>query len=105
MKKQIEEEIKRITETLVRHHKPEKIILFGSAARGEFGPDSDLDFLIIKKETPYHGIERMREIRKSVKPRVACDFLVARPEEIRERLRLGDPFVKLILEKGQLLYG
>src|SRR5437764_1148257 len=37
-----------IVKRIVRACKPEKIVLFGSAARGTMGPDSDYDFLVIK---------------------------------------------------------
>jgi predicted nucleotidyltransferase len=37
-----------IVRRIVRAAKPEKIVLFGSAARGEMGPDSDYDVLVIK---------------------------------------------------------
>ena len=37
-----------IVERIVRAANPEKIVLFGSAARGTMGPDSDYDFLVIK---------------------------------------------------------
>src|SRR5437588_7957685 len=37
-----------IVKRIVRAAKPEKIVLFGSAARGEMGPDSDYDVLVIK---------------------------------------------------------
>lgn len=48
-KKKIQQEIKQITQQLVNKYQPEKIILFGSVAKGEFKADSDLDLLIIKK--------------------------------------------------------
>jgi predicted nucleotidyltransferase len=44
----LQSEIESITAQLVEKYKPEKIILFGSAARGDATPDSDADFLIIK---------------------------------------------------------
>ena len=43
-----EDTLKGIINRIVEVAHPEKIILFGSAARGEFGPDSDMDLLIIK---------------------------------------------------------
>lgn len=43
LKHAIEEAVRR----LVDFYKPERIYLFGSAARGELGPDSDLDFLVV----------------------------------------------------------
>ncbi len=39
--------IDQVVERLVEFYQPEKIYLFGSAARGEYGPDSDLDFLVV----------------------------------------------------------
>jgi predicted nucleotidyltransferase len=41
----LQEIIRRIVETA----KPERVILFGSAARGEMGPNSDVDLLVIKR--------------------------------------------------------
>ena len=40
----ISKEIQRITEQIIEKYKPDRIILFGSAARGELEPDSDADF-------------------------------------------------------------
>ena len=42
-----EEAIEEITRRLVDCFQPERIYLFGSAARGDDGPDSDLDFLVV----------------------------------------------------------
>lgn len=105
MDEKIKEEIANIKKQIVEKYKPEKIIFFGSATSGEFGPDSDIDLLIIKKDVPYYGIDRMREIRRLIKKNMAVDFLVYRPDEFDERLRLGDPFIKTILEEGIVLYG
>ncbi len=49
-------DIESITEQIVKHYKPEKIILFGSFARGEEKPSSDVDLLIIKK-TEKNGLK------------------------------------------------
>lgn len=43
----IEEAIDEITRRLVDYYKPERIYLFGSVARGDDGPDSDLDFGVV----------------------------------------------------------
>ncbi|MBU1628143.1 nucleotidyltransferase domain-containing protein [bacterium] len=101
----IKEEIANISRQIVEKYKPEKIILFGSAAKGEFGPDSDVDFLVIKKDVPYYGIDRMLEIRRLIKSNIAMDLLVYLPEEVEERAKMGDPFVKTILKEGMILYG
>jgi len=104
-KEEIEKEIENITRQIIDKYKPEKIILFGSAAWGEFTPDSDLDFLIIKKDTPYLGRDRMLELYRLIEKKVAADFLIYRPEEIDEALKLGDPFLKVVMSEGKVLYG
>lgn len=101
----VESEIQDIARQIVEKYHPDKIILFGSAARGGFTPDSDIDLLVIKKDVPRYGIDRMRELRRLIKKKVAADFLVYRPEEIDERLKMGDPFVKAVLSEGKVLYG
>jgi predicted nucleotidyltransferase len=42
-----DEAIAAITGRLVDYYQPERIYLFGSAARGDAGPDSDLDFCVV----------------------------------------------------------
>ncbi len=100
-----EKEIESITTQVVRKYGPEKIILFGSAARGDIGPDSDADFLIIKSGTPYYGADRIRELSRLIERNIPVDFLVYRPEEFEERLGMGDPFLKAIVKEGKVLYG
>ena len=42
-----EQAIAEITRRLVEYYRPERVYLFGSAARGDGGPDSDLDFCVV----------------------------------------------------------
>lgn len=98
-------EIERITAQLVEKYKPEKIILFGSAARGIVTPDSDIDLLIIKSNTPHYSADRIMEVSSLIERDVPVDFLVYRPDEFEKRLGLGDPFIELIVKEGKVLYG
>jgi predicted nucleotidyltransferase len=100
-----EKEIESITSQIVEKYKPEKIILFGSASHGKFTSDSDVDFLIIKKDTPEYGADRIRELSRIIDRNVAVDFLIYRPEEFEKRLKMGDPFQKIVLREGKVLYG
>jgi len=100
-----EKEIQSITKQLIEKYGPEKIILFGSAARGDYGKANDLDFLIIKQDVPVYGIDRMRELDELIDRNVAADMLVYRPDEFEDRIRLGDPFIKAIITEGRVLYG
>ena len=101
----IKKEIDNISKQIIEKYNPEKIILFGSAASGNFKKDSDLDFLIVKEKTPVQGRDRARELRKLIKKNIAADFLIYRPKELKEREELNDPFIRAILRQGKVLYG
>lgn len=101
----LETEIESITKQLIEKYGPEKIILFGSAARDDRDQVNDLDFLIIKQDVPFYGIDRMRELDELIERNMAADMLVYRPDEFENRMRMGDPFLKTILREGRVLYG
>lgn len=106
MTPQSQQAIDEIVREIVTKYQPEKVILFGSAARGEETQDSDFDLLIIKDgvdQTP--RIDRHREVAKLYSHTVASDVLVYTPYEIKKRLYLGDPFIKTALSEGKILYG
>lgn len=103
-KKDALKEIEDIKNQLIKKYKPEKIILFGSAAWGK-DEIRDIDLLIIKSNSPHYGIDRMREVDALIEHNIALDMLFYKPEEIEERLKMGDPFVKKIFENGRVLYG
>ncbi|MCG6536690.1 MAG: nucleotidyltransferase domain-containing protein [Syntrophales bacterium LBB04] len=100
-----EQEIQNITKQIVTKYKPDKIILFGSAARGEMNEHSDADFLIIKRNTPLYGADRIRELSRMIDRNIPIDVLVYRPEELEQRLSMGDPFLKSVLKEGKVLHG
>ncbi len=101
----LKNEIESITAQIIKKYGPEKIILFGSAAKGELHSESDADFLIIKKDTPLYGADRIREISKIIKRDIPVDFFIYRPDEFNKRLSMGDPFLKSIIKEGKVLYG
>lgn len=102
----VHNEITRIKNQLIRLYRPERIILFGSAISGEFTKDSDLDFLIIKRDVPYRGIDRIYEVDKLIDRRgIAIDVLVYKPGEIQKAIDAGDPFIIGIVNSGKLIYG
>jgi predicted nucleotidyltransferase len=105
MDRSLQDEIRHITAQLIEKYGPERIILFGSAARGELHVDGDVDFLIIKRGGPPIGRERIRELHRLIDRNIPVDFLVYRPEEFEGRLAMGDPFLKAILRDGKVLYG
>jgi predicted nucleotidyltransferase len=90
--KEITTEIQNIVDQIIQKYKPMKSILFGSAGRGEYDKVNDLDFLIIKKNVPSYGHARMRELDELIDRNIAADMLVYRPDEVEDRIKLGDPF-------------
>jgi len=99
MMSEIEELGRRIGETF----HPQRVVLFGSYARGNPTPDSDVDLLII---APHEGkpVNKSVEIRMKIRPRFPVDLIVRTPEKVLERLKMGDDFIRDILETGKVLY-
>lgn len=101
------EEAKIVVSKIVEGYKPEKIILFGSVARGETANDSDIDLLIIKKtdkKRPFRVKDVFAAIR-GIDRRYALDPIVYTPEELKKRTSLGDYFIQKVLSEGKVLYG
>src|SRR3989338_7844404 len=101
-----EKEIKAITEQIVKKYKPEKIILYGSAARGDFKKDSDIDMLIIKKSHKSRP-ERATYVYRLIwglDRTLPFEPLVFTPQELERQLKLGDPFFLTILKEGKILH-
>jgi uncharacterized protein len=96
----LDEIVRRIVEVAA----PERIILFGSAARGQMGPHSDLDILVIKSGD-IHRRRLAQEIHMNLwGVDYAVDIIVATPEDIeRYRDSLGLVY-KPALREGRVIY-
>lgn len=102
-KKAFQAEIKKITAQIIKNYRPERIILFGSLARGNFSEDSDVDLLIIK-ETKDRRIDRIKKILLEVDYNLPFEPLVYTQSELEERKKLGDSFILEVLSEGKVLY-
>jgi HEPN domain-containing protein/predicted nucleotidyltransferase len=93
-----------VVERLVERYEPDRIVLFGSHARGNASPGSDIDLLIVK-QTDRRPLDRRVEVEGLLADRaLALDLVVYTPAELRELHALGDPFVVDVLETGRVLY-
>jgi len=81
----------------------ERVVLFGSYAEGIATEDSDVDILVV---VPFKGrsVDKSVEIRLKLRPGFAVDLLVRTPEKVRQRIEMGDDFMRDILEQGKVLY-
>lgn len=96
------EAIQSVVDYIVQTFEPEKIILFGSHAYGEPKPGSDVDLLVVINTTDPK--QKQKDIACSFTPPFALDILVWTPQEIAQRIPLGDFFLREIITKGKVLY-
>jgi predicted nucleotidyltransferase len=95
------EVIRRIVEVA----SPDRIVLFGSAARGQMGPDSDLDLLVVKS-----GVSHRRRLAQQIYRRlfgltVPVEVIVVTREDVeRYRDKVGS-VIGPALAEGQVVYG
>ena len=96
-------EIRQLCRRIARDFHPDRIILFGSHAYGKPTKDSDIDLLVVM---PFEGRHTEQAIRILDKLNVLAplDLLVRTPEQMKERLVLGDTFISEILERGKVMY-
>ncbi len=100
--KKLQEIIDRILQIIV----PEKIILFGSRAKGNFGEDSDYDLLVIKSDIAKDEIKIARKIyRNLIGIDESVDVMVEKPETIEKNKDNPGYIYKQILKEGIIVYG
>lgn len=95
--------IKRLCQQIADAFLPERIILFGSQAYGVPTEDSDIDLLVVM---PYEGSHSAQAIKILNRLNVLApiDLLVRSPKEVRERIEIGDSFMREIFERGKVMY-
>ena len=98
-----DKKIKDIVSFIASEYEPEKIILFGSYATGNYSKSSDIDLLIITK-TKESSWETSVDISSKISHTFPIDIIVKSPTEINLRIKSGDFFIKEIIEGGKVVY-
>lgn len=96
------ERLKTIAERLREQYGAERVLVFGSAARGEQTVHSDIDLLVIAptKERFYQRMGSVLAVVRDLSRGMPLAPIVLTPEELAIRLARGDQFVQEILQAG-----
>ncbi len=98
-----EQAIHAVVRQIVTKFRPEQVILFGSHAYGDAGPESDVDLLVVM-DSPLRNVDQAIAIACALDYHFALDLMVRRPQQLAERIALGDFFLREVVEKGKVLY-
>ena len=103
-REEVNRAVRRWAATFVKK-RPEILRLgyFGSYARGLASPDSDVDLLVIG---PFNGrgVDKSVEIQMKLRPSFPIYLLVRTPENVRDRIAIGDPFMQDTVAHGRILF-
>ncbi len=94
--------IRKIVRAL-RPYDPERVILFGSAARGDADTCSDIDIVVIK-ETDARFLDRLGTVYQLIQPDFALDALVYTPAEFAQMQAEQNSFIEEVLREGVVVY-
>jgi|SRR5208337_80269 len=103
-KSRLERIIEQMVLRIVERFDPERIILFGSAARGDAGPDSDVDLLVVM---PVDGQKHKKQVQIRVALhdiRLPKDIIVTTPEDFEWRKEIPGTIEYPAVREGRLVY-
>ena len=100
----IQEQIELLVECIVEAVHPLRIFLFGSAARDEVTPTSDIDLLVVMPEGTHrrHTAQDLYQAIDGVT--VPFDLIVATPTDLEKHRNNPGLIYKTILKEGKLIY-
>lgn len=99
-----QQQIDHICEKIIRAFNPDRLVLFGSEARGTARPDSDIDLLVIM---PFDGspLKQATKLYGAIDDRrIPVDLIVRTPDDISWRTAEGDCFICEILREGKVIH-
>jgi predicted nucleotidyltransferase len=96
--------LKDIVQRVVRTAQPERIVLFGSAARGTMGPNSDVDLLVIKGGKFNRNRVTVAIYRAFSGNGAPVDVAVVTPEEVERYRNTHCPVICPALREGKVVY-
>lgn len=99
-----ENDIMKISDTIISIAQPQKLLLFGSGATGTMNSDSDLDFLVVTEQCSDEDVQIRRELyRQNV--RIPLDIIYVTPEALSAKLSTNDPAFNDLYYTAKVMYG
>lgn len=99
----VNQNIRDLADKIAAEFRPQRIVLFGSHARGNAGTESDVDLLVIM---PIKGSRHLAaaRIRARLTGRTPIDVVVRSPADVERSASGGDPLVLDAMQHGVVLY-
>lgn len=102
--RELQDVLQQIVERIVRRFGPERIVLFGSCARGMAGPDSDVDLLVVMNVV---GSKRQAATEIDLLMQgipIPTDILVVTPDDVERGRNLPGTVIREAMREGRMLY-
>jgi len=99
-----ESALREVVERIATRFDPDKIILFGSAARGQGGPDSDADLLVVMA---VNGSKRQQAVQIDLALEgipIPIDLIVVTPDEVEKYRQTTGTIIREAVREGKVLY-
>lgn len=90
-------------EKIVESVNPDGVVLFGSYARNQATPESDIDLLIVHSGTKLRDVQR-KAYCALIGRSIPIDIIVRSPSELQDRLEWPEPFLSHVVREGKVLY-
>ncbi len=97
------DQVEALSRRIAREFDPERIILFGSYARGHPRVDSDVDLLVLLR---FGGkpFRKSLDVLNRLNPPFAVDVVVRNPDDAARRYAEFDPLIRDAFDHGKVLY-
>lgn len=99
-----ENDIMKISDTIIRIAHPQKLLLFGSGATGTMNSESDLDFLVVTEYCSDEDVQIRRELYHQ-NVRIPLDIIYVTPEALSAKLSTNDPAFNDLYYNAKVMYG
>ena len=95
-------QIKAVASRIAQEISPQRILLFGAHAKGQAGPDSDVDLLVITDRSM--GSDASLNLRRKIEYSFPLDLIVCDARRLARRVEAGDFFLQDAVRFGKVLY-